>query len=415
MNWSRQQQQAIVAVGKWIKEKSGPWFYLAGYAGTGKSTLAKHLAEGVDGVEFAAFTGKAALVMQRKGCEGASTIHSLIYHPREKSRERLRELEKQYHGLQTLSRASFGGLKSQQMIDLEADIAAEKKNLNRPAFVLNEDSTLRDADLLIIDECSMVGQSMAEDLLYFEVPILVLGDPAQLPPVGEPGYFTKEKPDILLTDIHRQARDNPIIAMATAVREGHGLEYGTYGDSLVITPAEYRERPEIDPTKTQVIVGKNKTRWRANLKIRKNHINGLLSIVEDGEKVVCLKNNHDLGILNGSLWAVQDCTYLDSGVIEMVLSDEDDINNVMQVESTPFYFERTHAPDPKAVPEPDYWELRQLEAFDYGYALTCHKSQGSQWPDVVVIDEAWGSVQEKRRWAYTAITRASERVTVVRK
>lgn len=411
MNWSPQQSQALSAVSQWRQSKSKPWFYVAGYAGTGKSTLAKHFAEGIDGAAiFASFTGKAALVMQRKGCEGASTIHSLIYHPREKSRERLRELEKTLQAALMHERYND----RPEIARLESAIAAEKKNLNRPAFVLNEDSDLRNADLLIIDECSMVGQSMAEDLLYFEVPILVLGDPAQLPPVGQPGYFTKEKPDILLTDIHRQARDNPIIAMATAVREGRGLEYGTYGDSLVITPAEYRERPEIDPTKTQVIVGKNKTRWRANLKIRKHHLEEADDLVMAGEKVVCLKNNHDLGILNGSLWVVQGCADLDSGAIWLALKDEDDPDNVVEITTTPFYFERTHAPDPEAVPEPDYWELRQLEVFDYGYALTCHKSQGSQWPDVVVIDEAWGSTQEKRRWAYTAITRASERVTVVR-
>src|SRR5882757_5485782 len=91
--FSPEQDAALKAVAAWLKAKPGrgntpPVFRLFGYAGSGKSTLAKHLAEGVEGkVLFAAFTGKAALVMRRKGCEGASTIHSLIYRPLESDTE----------------------------------------------------------------------------------------------------------------------------------------------------------------------------------------------------------------------------------------------------------------------------------------------------------------------------------------
>src|SRR5450759_498092 len=77
------QDDALKAVADWLKAKPGTGntpqvFRLFGYAGTGKTTLANHIAEDVDGeVKFAAFTGKAASVMRGKGCRGASTIHSL--------------------------------------------------------------------------------------------------------------------------------------------------------------------------------------------------------------------------------------------------------------------------------------------------------------------------------------------------
>src|SRR5213078_5055573 len=128
-------------------------FRLFGYAGTGKTTLARHLAQGVDGkVLFAAFTGKAALVMRAKGCSGASTIHSLIYRARESGEE-------------------------------------------TPNFELWDDSPASKAALIVIDECSMVDAEPGRDLMSFGVPLLVLGDPAQLPPIQGGGFFTEVEPD----------------------------------------------------------------------------------------------------------------------------------------------------------------------------------------------------------------------------
>ena len=96
---------------------------------------------------------------------------------------------------------------------------AERKRLAQPAFTLNQFSPVKDAGLVVIDECSMVDDRMGQDLLSFGTKVLVLGDPAQLPPVRGSGFFTDtETPDVMLTEIHRQAKDNPIIAMATKVR-----------------------------------------------------------------------------------------------------------------------------------------------------------------------------------------------------
>ena len=149
--WSREQADAIDQVGRWLKQGEPQVFRVFGYAGVGKTTLARHIAEGARGeTAFAAFTGKAALVMRSKGCAGATTIHALIY------------------------RASEG---------------AE----GAPNFTLNADGPASKAGLIVIDECSMVDAELARDLLSFGKPILVLGDPFQLPPSKEAAFSPRAR------------------------------------------------------------------------------------------------------------------------------------------------------------------------------------------------------------------------------
>ena len=192
------QQQALTVVAEWLRSKPGSngapqVFRLFGYAGTGKTTLARHIADEADGeVKFAAFTGKAASVMRGKGCRGASTIHSLIYRARESGEE-------------------------------------------IPNFDLWDEAPASKAELIIIDECSMVDAELGRDLLSFGVPVLVLGDPAQLPPIQGGGFFTEAEPDAMLTEVHRQAQDDPIVRLSMQVREGQRLTVGEYGKTSVVT------------------------------------------------------------------------------------------------------------------------------------------------------------------------------------
>ena len=72
----------------------------------------------------------------------------------------------------------------------------------------------------MIDECSMVDAELGRDLMSFDVPVLVLGDPAQLPPIQGGGFFTEAEPDAMLTEVHRQAQDDPIVRLSMEVREG---------------------------------------------------------------------------------------------------------------------------------------------------------------------------------------------------
>ncbi|MBA4222071.1 MAG: ATP-binding protein [Methylobacterium sp.] len=362
MSWSPQQDAALAAVADWLKAGSPQLFRLFGYAGTGKTTLARHIAEGVDGtVVFAAFTGKAALVLRNKGCEGAQTIHSLIYRSRG--------------------------------VDEES-----------PTFVLNRESTAAKAKLIIIDECSMVDEELGRDLLSFGTPVLVLGDPAQLPPVKGGGFFTEAEPDVMLTEVHRQAADNPIVRMSMIVREGGRLEIGDYGASRIIRRAEIT--PEIVLSADQVLVGLNKTRRLYNARMRQlmGHVANVPAV---GEKLVCLRNDKSKGLLNGGAWIVQELKTSKKGLVTMRVTPEDDTGGKpVKVSVMPNFFDGTEDEVP--------WELRRhTDEFTFGYALTVHKAQGSQWDNIVMFDEAFAFREHRARWLYTGLTRAAETITVV--
>ena len=363
MVWSPQQDEALKAVSDWLKRPGEQVFRLFGYAGTGKTTLARHLAENQDGeVAFGAFTGKAAHVLRSKGCEGAMTIHSMIYRPR-------------------------GG-------DEEG-----------PSFAINRDSAAASADLIIIDECSMVDEDLGRDLLSFAKPVLVLGDPAQLPPVKGGGFFTDAEPDLMLTEVHRQAADNPIIRMSMDVRHGRGLDYGSFGESEII------RRSEIDAERIlaadQVLVGMNRTRRLYNSRIRAlKDFSG--PFPEPGETLVCLRNDKTKGLLNGGLWRVEKVRDFAKGLVKMnVVPDEVLARKSVRVSVPAEFFEGKE--DTLA-----FATRRRTDEFDYGYALTVHKAQGSQWDDVVLFDESGAFRDNRERWLYTGLTRAAERITIVR-
>lgn len=422
MQWSPKQDQAISAVQEWLSTKGSArqWFYLAGYAGTGKTTLAKELASSVSGqVFFAAFTGKAAKVLQQKGCPGACTLHSLIYKPKDKSKERLAHLQEDLdiivkeiifeHGGDSASLECQSAIAASQLAQKAREaIEAEQQGLKRPAFELNLDSQLRRAKLLVVDEVSMVGVEMAEDLLSFDVPVLVLGDPAQLPPIYGAGYFTKEEPDILLTEIHRQARDNPIIDLATRVREGRGIELGEYGDSRVIDISD--GKPEMYLSHDQILCGRENPAkngcdnvYRANINRRVHSLLGHEGPYPvPGDKLVCLRNNRELGLLNGGMWRVLE-SQLVGDEVAMTLESEEGLVLSLNAHAKIFRGE-----------ELQFYEMKNAEHFCLGYALTVHKSQGSQWDSVLLFDQSRIFRQDAAKHLYTGLTRAADRVTVIR-
>lgn len=375
MDFSPQQDEALKAVSRWLKDGQSQLFRLFGYAGTGKTTLARYFAEHVDGdVQFAAFTGKAAQVLRSKGAVNARTIHSLIYRPRGEE-----QVEDQMTGRTTMS----------------------------PTFSLNRQSPIAKAKLVVIDECSMVDEELGRDLMSFGTPILVLGDPGQLPPISGGGFFTEHEPDYLLTEIHRQARDNPIIRLALDVREGREFMYGDYGTAQVIAKADVDS--DLVLAADQVLVGINRTRRRYNQRLRE--LKGFDSVLpQSGDKLVCLRNDPNKGLLNGSLWKVMTASRETSkpGINLLVTPEEDDPDRGMaKIKLLKAAFE-----DPDSdIP----WQTKKrFDDFDFGYALTVHKAQGSQWDEVVLFDESYAFRDTRQRWLYTAITRAAERLTVVR-
>ena len=374
MQFSREQDEALVAVSNWLKQGFPQVFRLFGYAGTGKTTLARHLAEHVDGdVLFAAFTGKAALVLRARGAKGASTIHSLIYRPR-----------------------------GEELVEDEDT----GKSSMAPLFTLNRQSPVSKAALVVVDECSMVDEQLGRDLLSFGTPVLVLGDPGQLPPVSGGGFFTDHEPDILLESIHRQARDNPIIDMAQMAREGREIPYGTYGSSKVIGRGGVDQGEVL--AADQVLVGTNKTRRRYNQRLRDlKDFQGPLPA--SGDKLVALRNDPAKGLLNGSLWQVVSAPNSAKPFMNLLIRSEDDgmerLSSKIKILKAAFEDPETELP----------WQMkRRYDDFDYGYALTVHKAQGSQWSSIYLFDESWAFREHSSRWLYTAITRAAEHITIVR-
>lgn len=407
MEWSNQQKNALGAIFHWHRSKTSQVFRLFGHAGTGKTTLAKEIATMVGGtVLFAAFTGKAASVLASKGCVPSSTIHSLIYTTKDKGKAILLEmednLEKLMHELAQEGKTKQEIDKEPGVINLKNKIKLETKALTEPFFVLNHDSMIQNADLVIIDECSMVNERMGQDLLSFGIPILVIGDPAQLPPVKGAGFFTEGcTPDILLTEIHRQARDNPIIRLATLVREGKDLPYGEYGSSSVISRS-----PGFDVLQTydQILCGRNATRHTINNYYR-IQLGFTSDFPQENDIVVCGRNNWDIGILNGLIYKVLKVNNHMGRKIFLRLEAED--GAIVEVSTHEQYFIGKEDEIP-------WFEERDAEKFEYGYALTAHKAQGSQWNRVLIKDESSIFKKDSRKWLYTAITRAAKDVTIIR-
>lgn len=319
-------------------------------------------------VLFGAYTGKAALVLQQKGCIGASTLHSITYR------------------------------------------ASENPDTGIISWVVNPESPIGFTRLLIVDEVSMVGQELGEDIKSFGTRILVFGDPFQLPPIEGAGYFTNVEPDVMMTDIVRQAADNPIIAVATHIRNGGVLKKpGRFGESRILSSKEFHDdMGGILSRSDQLLVGMNKTRRAYNEFYRSALWDGKAEQETplDGDKMICLKNNHQKGLLNGSLWEATKVKKDTFGIGFVAKSLDVNADVYVDVRTHPFFLSGREK-------ELDWRDKKLFDEFDYGYAITVHKSQGSQWDNVVVIDESGVFRETAARHLYTAVTRAAERVHIV--
>ncbi len=411
MKLSEDQQVVYDAMMKWLRRPTQT-LSVGGYAGTGKSTLlGKLIREERRGLNIAccAYTGKAANVLSQKlgdeivrrpgdDPEGdgvdVTTIHRLIYNPYENE---------------------------------DGEIRFKRRG------------TIRKFDLFVIDEASMVSDRMLEDLKGYNVPILAMGDHGQLPPVGDSGTLMAN-PNLRLEKIHRQAESSPIIQVAHAIRQ-----YGKFPLPLPAGVIHLLEKPFRDHLDlhvrtsddarlfdTAVLVYTNRARKTFNKIIRTARW-GEARASEgpvEGDVVICLRNNHGWGIFNGMRGVIEAIKHKDGPYDWMKIRFPDDKNrkwsgNVLKRQ---FERERTFSnmeelrKDHKRGGDDPFENIAQLNDvpcafFDYGYSLTVHKSQGSQFHTVYLVLEFFPRDEEERwlwrRWAYTGVTRTVENLIVV--
>jgi len=357
-----EQNLAIETMVKWADDDmASQHFCFGGYAGTGKTTVIKTLIATLRNdfnVAVCAFTGKACNVLMRKGIP-ASTMHSLMY-------------------------------------DVVEQDDGSVEFFPKP-FIAGE------LDLIIVDEASMVSTQLYNDLMKYDKPVIFVGDPGQLEPVGDNPNLMKQ-PDFVLTKIHRQAEKSPILSLATAIRNGGPLQAVVSGPELIIKDKKISS-PEVLAA-TQAICAKNKTRHFLNTSIRQ-YKSLPAAVVVKGEKLICLRNNSLWNVFNGMIFHVKEIFSEDGNVWRCNVEDEDGhIHRRLPIWKRPFIDQSF---DPK---DPALRISKQVVYCDYAYVITCHKSQGSEWEHVWVYDE-WmpPAVWDMKRWRYTAITRAANKLT----
>jgi exodeoxyribonuclease V len=439
---SETQKAAIESLVDWFKNRTDEQqvFRIFGYAGTGKTTITKAAIEALGlsmggplaQVRFCAFTGKASYVMRRHGTP-AQTIHSLFYSVSEATDAEIEEAKSKL------------AIKEQAAIELRGveRLMADKeiqeyrnaiKEMKQPKFRLNLESEARDASLIVLDEVSMVGPEMAADILSFGKPVLVLGDPGQLPPIKGEGAFTTQEPDIMLTEVHRQALDSAIIRLATMARLGQPISYGRHSDLVWKMAKNQISIPQMLKA-DQVICGRNRTRLELNWAMRRaaGFDNSQFLPTGPEEKIICLRNMNDVGLINGMFIELEEIEFdpkrpehfkakikkedggyaIRSGDQEFELSGEDDANRATKFRVYTGHFEDHTNYDPDRN-DKDYRVKKGMVEATYGWAITCHKSQGSQWGNVVVFDDHLTRREnERRKWLYTALTRAEEGLLIL--
>lgn len=382
---SPDQSRVIGHILEWFEKDKAqmPFITLGGYAGTGKTTVTAYLRKKLYAqnknltVSLISYTGKASRVLYKTlrsqkalaKNDTVSTIHALIYSPVVNDREEIT------------------GWRKKDSID---------------------------CDLIIIDEASMVDEYIWQDLRAYDVPIIAIGDHGQLPPIR--GKFNlMEKPDLTLTNIHRQAEKNPIIAVSIEARTAGTIAIKRYSDTVIKYSRTNTDAQEllddllVDFNEDMLVLcGYNKTRKQLNY-----HIRQLLGFESPepvaGDRVICLRNNHKNGLYNGMLGTIVEIDMKNMAWYEASILMDDEVKPFAGLISASQFGSETAL---------NFTENRKEtisgDLFDFGYALTVHKAQGSQAKKVIVFEERFAKMDDDmwRRWLYTAVTRAQEELYV---
>ena len=399
---NEEQKLADKKIADWFKEESKQVFVLTGYAGTGKTTLIKHTVCDTLGLvpdvsaAFVTPTGKAATVLIKKGIP-ACTVHRLIY----------------------------------QSIIQEQEVTVNGKTIKTEKLLFRRRESIgKKIQLIILDEASMVSDDVLADILNFGVKVLLCGDNAQLPPVEGFNTFLRS-PDYCLEDIVRQDKDNPIIKLSLLAREGKFIPYGNYGDrAFVLYGRKFtgQRRARLLQRADQIICGLNRTRCRINDEMRA--INGFSGLPNDGEKLICTLNNWEqfidenrtFNLVNGIIGTAVQPFYQESEYMGFMQFKPDFLDELCP-DALPFdtgiftegrYRYKHGDYFAKFGEDGEASGVFTLNRFEYGYCISCHKAQGSEFNSVIVFDESYAFREDSSRWLYTAVTRAKEKLIIVR-
>lgn len=384
---NRQEEGLRIAVARYHdKEK---YTVISGYAGTGKTTLVKHVIAALDvdeeDVVYCAFTGKACTVLQSKGNKNVSTLHRLLWEWKPKK---------------------------------------DGKFFRRRKEIIEK--------IVVVDEVSMVSSELLQELLSRNnIYILFLGDPGQLPPVDKNSAHTLlNKPHIFLDEVMRQAAESEIIRLTMDIRAGKELQCYRGKEVMIFNKNEL-----VDGMLTwadQVLCATNDTRAALNFKMRQ--LNGMGELPQNGDKVICIKNQwkelsvNENPLVNGTIGYIDNIYdthvqypyFYDNLRVDILgcefTTDTGDLFK-LDIDKKKLMTEKDSYPGDlkyKIGTNKNFAETIPYE-FVYGYAITCHKSQGSEWSRVLVIEEKFPfSEEEHRRWLYTAATRASEKLVIIK-
>ena len=379
---TEEQTQLVKKLSEWYRSSSKQWFSYSGAAGTGKTTVIRAFIEelGINRYIACAYVGKAVTVLSRQGLP-ASTIHSLIYN-----------------------------VSWVPVLNNEGEIVmtADGKPKMRVEFTLKHELP-GDLQLIIVDEATMVNDDLAEDILSFGIKTVFLGDNNQLPPVfGVSSVMLN--PDFWLTKIMRQAENNPIIYLSQRVLNRQPLVYGTYGNSRVM-PAIVLDRNYIKYD--TIIAGKNKVRDDINDYIRYNIKNLISKTPVIGDKLICRQNDWSRSI-EGNIYLTTGMTGTVTDVHRSLggssymsidflpeISDEEFFNLQLDTKYITMNYEDRRN-----------YGFSRYEKFEYGYCVTCHACQGSQFDHVLFINQWFHDADLTKKIQYTAITRAIESIDI---
>lgn len=383
---------AIDYINDYRANVSKPWFEISGAAGTGKTTVVREIINrsGIDinDVMFVAFVGKATLALRMNGLN-AKTIHASIY-------DTVKSYETDEHG---------------------TVIIRNGKPVYKTKFI-KRDKLEGDPKLIVLDEGGMVAENMAKDLISYGIPLLVLGDRNQLPPVFGNSIFLV-RPDVTLNEIMRQSKDSPIIYLSQLATYGYDIPYGVYGDNECIVIKKSELTDEHLKQSDIVICGKNRTRDTLNNYMRKNIFHITDNTLSIGDKLICRQNNWDrcmedddsIALVNGLIGYVNSIRYDTRSGASMEIDFKPEFTDA-EFKSVEIDHNYIFMPYDKRKTVNTMYTNGII--FEFGYCITCHLSQGSQYDTVLVyVDIPKGKSDYYKHWLYTAITRAKKRLILV--